>query len=128
LGIIGEQVARIKARDHMGFGLSHGADSPRGRIGPISQHYFSRPEMMAAQFLATGIIRQLYRAESSRGRISLNVSSPLNWLSSRTIDYGGIHNADRPSTRCLRHLSPKHLSQHLLQPNLGFSQTGSGSV
>src|ERR1039457_153138 len=44
-------------------------------------------------------------------------------LSSRAIDYGGIHNADRPSTRCVRHLSPKHLSQHLLQPNLGFPQT-----
>lgn len=114
LRITGAQVARIKARDYMSLGLSHSVDSPRGRIGPVSQHYLSRPEMMAPQFLATGIIRQFHRVEPSRGRINLNMSSPLHSLLSRTIDHGSVYNAHGPSTRCLRHLVPKDLSQHLL--------------
>jgi hypothetical protein len=104
LRIAGAQVTRIKASDDMGFGLSDGLDSPCSGVGAISQHCFSRPETMAAQFLASRIIRQLHRPESACGRINLNMRSPLNGLFSRTIDHGRVHYADRPSTRCLRHL------------------------
>ena len=107
----------------MGFGFSHSMDSPCRRIGTISQHCLSRPEMMAAQFLASGIIRQFHRPDSARRRINLNVSSPLHGLFSRTIDHGCIHYANRPSTRCLWYLIRKHPSQHMLQPTLGFAQT-----
>src|SRR5439155_24472902 len=100
--ITGAQVTRIEARDHMGSRLSHGMDSPCRRIGAISQHYFSRPETMTTQLLASGIIRQLDRPESACARINLNMSSPLHGLSSRTIDHRPVHYADRPSTGSLR--------------------------
>ena len=107
----------------MSFGLAYSVNAARRRISPVSQHRLSCPEVMPAQLLSPGIVRQFYGPKLSRRRINLNVSSPLYRLFSRAIDHGRVHYADWPSTDCPRHLACEHLSQHLRQPALGHAQT-----
>jgi hypothetical protein len=79
--------------------------------------------MMPAQFLASGIVGQFHRAESSRSRVNLNMRTPLHGLFSRAIDYGRVYHADGPSARSLRRLLRQYLPQYVFQPTLSFAQT-----
>jgi hypothetical protein len=79
--------------------------------------------MMAAQFLASGIIGQFHSAESPCGRVNLNVRAPLHGFLSRAINHGRVHHPDRPTARSLRHLFRQHPAQYVFQPTLCFAQT-----
>src|SRR5580704_2593301 len=123
LHVIGAHVARVEAHDHVGFCLPHRVNTARGSIGPVSEHYLPWPELMAAKSFSPGIVRQFHCAESSRGRINLNMRSPLHSLVPWAVDHGRINYANGPSAHSLRYLVPKHSSQYMLQPTLRFAQT-----